>query len=105
MNVRDAADKLGAEIVVGADLVREVLDFYAGDLLSHCMSKARTDGLWFTIMNNVNVAAVSTLCDVAAIVVCEGVTPDAALVEKCRYLGINLLVSPLDIFRSCVCFA
>ena len=56
-------------------------------------------------MNNVNVAAVSTLCDVAAIVICEGIQPDRNLVTKCQALGINLLVSPYDIFHSCNRFA
>lgn len=105
MNVGEAAEKLGAKIVVASDLKREVLDFYAGDLLSHCMGKAKGDGLWFTVMNHVNVAAVAELCDVAAIVVCDGIEPDSALVKSCREHGLNLLVSSSDIFRCCVCFA
>ncbi len=105
MTVKEAGERLEAVVAVAGDLGREVKDFYAGDLLSHCMSKAKSDGLWFTIMNNVNVAAVSTLCDVAAIVICEGIQPDRNLVTKCQALGINLLVSPYDIFHSCNRFA
>lgn len=105
MNVGEAAEKLGAEFVVRADAEREVAGFYAGDLLSHCMGKIGTDSLWFTVMNHVNVAAVAALCEASAIVVCEGIVPDATLTEKCRAEGINLLVCSLDIFHCCACVA
>ena len=53
---------------------------YVGDLLSRVMSRLEQDQLWITIMNTVNVIAVASLKEAAAVILAEGVTmlPDAA---------------------------
>ena len=100
MNVKDAAEKLGAEIVNGADLCREIENGYAGDFLSNTISKAGESAAWFTVMNNVNVAAVASLIDCACIVLCEGVKPDAALLDKARQNEVNILSVADDVFTA-----
>lgn len=53
---------------------------YVGDLLSRVMSRLEKDQLWITIMNNVNVIAVASLEEAAAVILAEGVSllPEAA---------------------------
>lgn len=46
---------------------------YAGDLLSRAMSRVHAGNLWITIMNNVNVIAVASLTEAAAVILAEGV--------------------------------
>lgn len=102
MTVEQVASVLQATECYFADAGREVTGGFAGDLLSYCMSKAKTDGVWFTIMNNTNVAAVASLCDVALVLLCDGIQPDAALIERCRANGINLAVTPLAVYEASV---
>lgn len=74
-----------------ADDSRAVIGGYCGDLLSWVMGRAPMDGAWMTIMSNVNVAAVAALTDVSCVILTEGVTPDAPLLQKASAQGINLL--------------
>ena len=72
---------------------------YCGDLLSWVMGKAPADGVWLTIMSNVNVAAVAALTDVACVILTESVTPDEPLLRKAQLQGINLLGSSLSTYQ------
>ncbi len=93
MTVQDLMAPLALTPFHLADGERPVTGGYCGDLLSWVMGKAPADGAWFTIMSNINVAAVAALTDVACVVLTEGVTPDDPLLQKARVQGINLLGS------------
>ena len=75
---------------------------YCGDLLSWVMGKAPADGVWLTIMSNVNVAAVAALTDVACVILTESVTPDEPLLRKAELQGINLLGSSRSTYQCAV---
>lgn len=100
MKVKDAVEKLGAKVICAADLGREIESGYAGDFLSNTMSKAKENAAWFTVMNNVNVAAVASLIDCACIILCEGVIPDDSLFDKAKHNGLNILSVSDDVFTA-----
>ena len=75
---------------------------YCGDLLSWVMGRAPAGGAWMTIMSNVNVAAVAALTDTACVILAEGVTPDAPLLDKARAQGITLLGTELSVYDCAV---
>lgn len=70
---------------------REITGVYIGDLLSWVMGRAKEGNVWITIMSNQNCIAVATLSDVSAILLAEGVVPDAQLCALAMTKGINLL--------------
>ncbi len=74
---------------------------YAGDLLSRAMSRVEEGNIWITIMSNVNVIAVASLTEVAAVILAEGVRlPDdvkAAAEEK----GISVYSSDMTAYELC----
>ncbi len=72
---------------------RQVRGGYAGDLLSWVMGKAEADDAWLTIMSNANIVAVALLTDVSCIILCEGVMPDAGVINLAAEKQINLLGS------------
>ena len=104
MTVNDLIKNLNADVHVLADGQREICGGYAGDFLSYVMSRAPSDSAWFTIMTNVNVAAVATLTDVAVVVLCEGSTPDEVLIDKAKQNGINVISTEKDIFTAVKAF-
>ncbi|MBE6598752.1 MAG: serine kinase [Ruminococcaceae bacterium] len=74
---------------------------YVGDLLSRAMSRVEEGCLWLTIMNNINVIAVASLADAAAVVLCEDVRlTDEALEAACSK-GVCVLCSPLGAYELC----
>ena len=75
---------------------------YCGDLLSWVMGRAPADGVWLTIMSNVNVAAVAALTDLSCVILTEEVAPDAPLLQKARAQGINLLGTSLSTYACAV---
>lgn len=98
MTVNEIANRLSATIVTDAG--KETSGFYVGDFLSRVMGKAPSGCCWLTVMNNVNVAGVATLAEISAVVLCEGVEPDARLTEKCGDEGISLLTTKLGAFEA-----
>lgn len=72
---------------------------YCGDFLSHVISRVPDNAIWFTIMNNANVAAVAQLGDVKAVVVCEGVKAEERLIECCKNEKIALIQTNLTSFE------
>lgn len=79
---------------------REIEGAYIGDLLSWVMGRAKGDSLWLTIMSNVNVLAVASLADVAAVVFTEAVSPDEKMIEAALEKGINLISTPLPAYEA-----
>ena len=101
MKVGELVGRLPLRVVHLDNPDREIDGVYAGDLLSWVMGRAKPGQLWLTIMTNANVAAVASLIDLSAVIVCEGCEPEAALVSACRTRDINLLVSPLSVYQTC----
>jgi serine kinase of HPr protein (carbohydrate metabolism regulator) len=100
VNVSRLTNELKLTVFAGEGelLSRPVTGGYIGDLLSWVMGRAEPGCAWITIMQNVNVAAVAVLADVACVILAEGVTPDAALLDKARTQSVALLGSSLPAF-------
>ena len=100
MTVRELIEATGWEVLVEPGNPQQMVSGgFAGDLLSWVMGKAPADGVWLTIMSNVNVAAVAALTDVACVILTESVTPDEPLLRKAQLQGINLLGSSLSTYQ------
>lgn len=91
MTIADLVNKLGLEVITGNDLSTETDGVYIGDLLSHVMSRAQQGNIWLTVQTNVNIVAVASLCDVACIVLPEGIKPDSAALQKAEAEGVIML--------------
>ena len=85
-----------------SDEDREVEGVYCGDLLSWVMGKARSGDAWITIMSNINILAVATLCDVSCIILSESVAVDENVIEVSKQKGINILKTSLTTFETAV---
>ncbi len=100
MTVKEFAKLIGGSIVAGEAqaLEREIEGCYAGDLLSRVIGRAVEGGIWFTIMNNLNVVAVALLADVACIVLCEDVDPMDELKQKANEENIPVIKTSKDVY-------
>ncbi len=63
---------------------------YASDLLSCVMAGAKPGNLWVTIQAHVNIVAVASLNDIAAVIITEGGLPEPAVIEKANAQGVTL---------------
>lgn len=78
----------------------EISGGYCGDFLSLVMNRAPENCAWFTVMTNINVAAVATLANVAVVVVCEGSKCDEALKNKAVLQNICIIETELSVFEA-----
>lgn len=100
MTVNDICEKIEAVAVCG-DVSKSFDGVYVGDLLSRAMSHVTFDNLWITIMSNVNVVAVATLTEPAAVILAEDVMLQADALAGAQENGITVLRSPLSAFEIC----
>lgn len=66
---------------------------YASDLLSCVIAGAKPGSLWLTIQAHSNIVAVASLKELAAVIVTENASPEAAVIEKANEQGVTLLAA------------
>ena len=101
MTVRELTESGLFEPLVLPDGEREITGVYIGDLLSWVMGRCREGDCWITIMSNMNIVAVAALSGVSAVILSEGVKPDAGVAVRALAQGINLLGSEKATFALC----
>ena len=99
MKVNELISALELKEIFVADPDREIKKGYCGDMLSWVMSRAGQDSAWFTIMCNPNTVAVAVMADVSAVILAEGVLPDAQTAEKAKEQGVTMLSGELPAFE------
>lgn len=101
MTVNEICERIQATVICG-DASKPFKGVYVGDLLSRAMSHVGFDNIWITIMSNVNVVAVATLTEPAAIVLAENVDLQDDVLKSANENGITMLSSPLSAYDICV---
>lgn len=99
MKVEELIKKLGMEVIVGANLDKEIVGGYVGDLLSNVMARAKEGNLWITIQGHQNVIAVALLADVSAVVVVENFEIEEGAIKRAEEKGINLLRTSMTSYK------
>ena len=102
MKVKDLAEKLALRKITDSDGEREVEGAYTGDLLSWVMGRAKSGNAWVTIMSNVNVVAVASLCDVSMVIIAENSEIGKETIEKAAAQGIGIYSSDMTSYELCV---
>ena len=98
MTVKELSKKLELTAVTLPDGDREVTGCYIGDLLSWVMGAAKSGDAWITIMSNINIVAVSALCDTSLVLLAEGVTVDEEVKKAAEERDVNILSSEKSAF-------
>jgi hypothetical protein len=101
MDLQDIVEQLPLTVLAGPTQLRgvEVEGGYASDLLSCVMANGVRQGLWVTLQAHSNVVAVASLLDLPAVILTEGVQPEADTLAKANSEGVTLLGTPLATFE------
>lgn len=99
MKLQEISQQLSLEVQSAAgNLGKEVTGGYASDLLSCVMAKAQAGNVWVTIQGHPNIVAVASLLDLAGIIVAEGMSVDAATLEKAKEENVPILTTSLTTY-------
>ena len=94
MTVKEIIEKLNLKVYAGEDyLQNEVSGGYVSDLLSDVMGKASEGEVWITLQSHMNVVAIASLKELAAVILINGIVPDEAVVAKAEEEQVPLLGS------------
>ena len=85
----------------GIDEGRKLTCGYSCDLLSWVMSHGAAGMGWITVQTHMNVVAVASLMDMAAIIVPEGIQVEQNVVDKAAEEGIAMISSPKTAYELC----
>jgi predicted transcriptional regulator len=100
MNVKDVHQALGLKIFGGEKgLSREVTDGYVSDLLSDAMGYATEGMAWMTLQTHLNVVAIASLKDLAAVILVNGNLPEKDTLAKANEENIPVLGTKLNTFE------
>jgi hypothetical protein len=96
MKVKAIVDALPLTVVAGrSGLDTDVTGGYTADLLSCAMAGAEKGNVWVTLQGHLNVVAVASLNDLAAIIVVEGKPVSAEAISKAEEEGVVILTTGL----------
>lgn len=100
MNLKAIVEALGLHVAAGAEhLETEVTGGYTSDLLSCAMAGASKGNVWVTLQGHLNVVAVASLNELAAVIVTEGKPIAAETASKAEEEGVALLQTPFSSYQ------
>ncbi|MFA8450335.1 MAG: DRTGG domain-containing protein [Bacteroidales bacterium] len=100
MKISKLISELNLKLVAGESGIEN--DFngaYVSDLLSDVMGKAQNNQVWITLQTHKNIMAIASLKDLSAIILVQGLKPDADTIEKSNEDGIPILICDLPTFE------
>jgi serine kinase of HPr protein (carbohydrate metabolism regulator) len=101
LKINDLIENLDCKLLCGEQLLnRPITGGYACDLLSWVISGIKTDDVWLTILNSVNVIAVAVLTECSCVLLTENVTMDENVLQRAREKHVAVLTTGLSTFDA-----
>ena len=102
MTIQSFLDMTGARLLTASvDTAREITCGYACDLLSWVMAHGAAGMAWISVQTHMNVVAVATLMDMAAVIAPEGITFEAEVIAKAEEEGVALIAADKTAYELC----
>ncbi len=102
MTVAELAELIEAkDMTPEADKNAEVSCGYTCDLLSWVMAHGAAGMAWVTVQTHMNVIAVASLMEMAAVIIPEDIEMEAPSLEKAKDEGINVMQTSLTAYEIC----
>ena len=106
MNIKELIELTGAKnMTPEVSLETEVTCGYTCDLLSWVMAHGKAGMAWITVQTHMNVIAVASLMEMAAVIIPEEIEMEAPSLEKAREEGTCVLQSGKTAFELCALMA
>ncbi|MEG0291050.1 MAG: hypothetical protein RSF69_00255 [Erysipelotrichaceae bacterium] len=100
MKLETCLKVLQAKVVAGENyLDKEATSVFVGDLLSWVMAHGQENEIWISVQAHLNVLAVASLKDFAAVIIAQGAQIPQETIDKAKEEGIVLIQSDLSAYR------
>ena len=102
MTVKELAELIQAkDMTPDTEKDGEVTCGYTCDLLSWVMAHGAAGMAWVTVQTHMNVIAVASLMEMAAVIIPEDIEMEGPSLEKAKEEGITVLQSPMTAYEIC----
>ena len=102
MTVKELCELIEAkDMTPETDKSVEVSCGYTCDLLSWVMAHGAAGMAWVTVQTHMNVIAVASLMEMAAVIIPEGIVMEGPSLEKAKDEGISVHQTPLTAYEIC----
>ncbi len=106
MTVRELTELIGAkDMTPETPKDAEVTCGYTCDLLSWVMAHGAAGMAWITVQTHMNVIAVASLMEMAAVIIPEGIEMEEPSIAKARDEDITVLQSEKTAYEICALLA
>ena len=106
MTVKELIELTGARnMTPDASKDTEVTCGYTCDLLSWVMAHGKAGMAWITVQTHMNVIAVASLMEMAAVIIPEGIEMEGPTLEKAKDEDIVVLQSDKTAYELCALMA
>jgi len=106
MTIQELIELTGAEVLTpDTDKSAELSCGYTCDLLSWVMAHGQAGMAWITVQTHMNVIAVASLMEMAAVIIPEGIEMEGPSLEKAKDEGITVLSSTKTAYELCALMA
>lgn len=106
MTVNEIIPSISAKIICGEKFLDRIVETgFCCDMLSWVMSHLKEKQVWFTVLNSMNVIAVSSLTDCACVVLTHDVMLDADVLNRAIEKDVVILSTPLSTYEACISMA
>lgn len=95
----------GQDMTPDTDKTVPVTCGYTCDLLSWVMAHGSKGMAWITVQTHINVIAVAALMEMAAVIVPEGISMEAATLARAAEEGITVIQSDRTAYDLCALMA
>ena len=100
MIVADIVKALDLKVFSGSEgLNQEIVGGYTSDLLSDVMGNADSGMVWITLQTHINVMAIASLKELAAVILVKGLEPEANTLQQSNSEGIPILGTSMQAFE------
>ena len=102
MTIREVAEIVSGEVLVGGDRLEERVDTACGsDLMSDVLAFVKEKTVLITGLINPHVIRTSEMLDITCIVFSRGKLPSEEILEMADEIGITVISSPLTTYTAC----
>ena len=102
MTIREVAEIVSGEVLVGGDRLEERVDTACGsDLMSDVLAFVKEKTVLITGLINPHVIRTSEMLDITCIVFSRGKMPSEEILEMADEVGITVISSPLTTYTAC----
>ena len=97
MKVKDLLESTDLHLISDSSgIENEVNGIFSCDLLSHVMGFVKEDNILITVLNNINVLGVASLCDLSCVIFAHKIKVNQQIIDKSNELNIPLLRTELS---------